>query len=69
MEGIGKGLGQAILVFCLLSAILAAAIVGGIVWFLDDDSIRSHHPLTPRLELVIDSGRVDTMYVYKVERK
>jgi len=29
----------------------------------------THHRLTPRLELIIDSGRVDTMYVYKVEGK
>jgi len=30
----------------------------------EHQTIRSHHRLTPRLELVIDSGRVDTMYVY-----
>jgi hypothetical protein len=69
MEGIGKGIGQAILLLCLSAAIIAASIVGCVIWVLDDDSIRSHHPLTPRLELIIDSGRVDTMYVYKAERK
>jgi hypothetical protein len=32
-------------------------------------TIRSRHPLTPRLELIIDSGRVDTIFIYKAERK
>jgi len=41
-----------------------------VVFFIKQPTtIRTHHRLTPRLELIIDSGRVDTMYVYKVELK
>jgi len=31
-------------------------------------TIRTPHRLTPRLELIIDSGRVDTVFIYKAER-
>ena len=48
-----------ILAFALL--LIGAAIVISIPY----KEIR--HRITPRLELVIDSGRVDTVFVYRVE--
>jgi hypothetical protein len=69
MEGIGKGLATVFIWACIICGILGIAIATTVYKLLDDDSIRTHHRLTPRLELVIDSGRVDTMYVYKVEKK
>jgi hypothetical protein len=59
----------------LLLCFIVFMIICGYAFVLNTDmttpptTIRTHHRLTPRLELVIDSGRVDTIYVYKVERK
>lgn len=58
----------AIVVFIIL---LLGYSISLTAWFTADlyeeRGIRSRHRLTPRLELVIDSGRVDTVFVYKLQ--
>jgi len=55
-----------------LPAIVMLLLIGIIIGLNIPESespptIRSRHRLTPRLELVIDSGRVDTVFVYKLK--
>ena len=55
----------------LLCAILFVCgfICGGLLMIKigKHEGIHSRHRITPRLELVIDSGRVDTVFVYKLK--
>ena len=66
MDSIGKGLGE---VFGCLITITIAAIIGCIAfvcyYFFSDDSIKSEHPIKPKIELVIKDNKVDTLYVYR----
>jgi hypothetical protein len=51
--------------------VVALFLIGLVVEFGDkcDGTIRTHHRITPRMELIIDSGRVDTAFIYKAEGK
>jgi hypothetical protein len=57
--------GFALLLIALLFWLFGVALESN----TETTTIRTHHRLTPRMELIIDSGRVDTMYVYKAEGK
>jgi len=57
--------------FWFAFALVWGFIMGSFTLILTTPSttIRTHHRLTPRMELVIDSGRVDTIFIYKAEGK
>lgn len=66
MEGIGKGLGEAL----IFVALCAAVLFGGGTWiaskmFYDKDHIESDTLIVPEIRLTINANQVDTIYVYK----
>jgi hypothetical protein len=69
MGPVGEGFGTALIIMIIICGGLFYGLFRGLEWLVTDDSIRSNHRLTPQLELIIDSGRVDTMFVYKQEGK
>lgn len=64
MEGIGKGLGEAL----LFVVVAVAAIVAVISWVFWDNSeeIESKTLIVPEIRLETDGKKIDTIYVYKV---
>lgn len=64
MEGIGDGLGGAIIACCLVSILAFWGVYELVDWLFVFDGIKSPVLLTPEIELVIKDGVVDTLYVY-----
>lgn len=56
-------LGNAIVTLVVLSMLFVFAIWGG-VWMFTDNVIRSKKPIKPKIELVVNNNKVDTIYVY-----
>ena len=70
MDGVGRGLGQAIFTIAIGAFVIGASIIGGISWIMSDgDEIESYEstlkPVEWRLE--VNDKKIDTIYIYKVE--
>ena len=66
MDGLGNALGQAFGCLITIIVVLGIGLLGFAGYsFFKDDSIKSKHPIKPRLELVIENNKVDTLYVYE----
>ena len=65
MEGIGKGLGTAIVVLCVCCVLVFWGGYELVDWLFIDDAIRTTELIEPEIELVVKDNVVDTVYVYR----
>jgi hypothetical protein len=65
MEGIGKGLGTAIVFLCVLCVCIFWGGYELVDWVFIDDAIKTTEPIIPELEIIVKDNVVDTLYVYR----
>jgi hypothetical protein len=65
MEGIGEGLGTAIVFLCIVCVIVFWGGYELVDWVFIDDAIKTTEPIIPELEIIVKDNVVDTLYVYR----
>jgi len=63
----GKGVVEALMIFCICVGFFVWGMWELIDWWFIDDSIRSSEIIIPEIELVIKNNAVDTVYVYRIK--
>jgi hypothetical protein len=63
MGGVGDGIGEAFVALFILGMLIVGLIWSAVSIFSKDE-IRSTIQIKPRIELVINDNKVDTVYVY-----
>ncbi len=64
-SGIGNGIAKAFVAALIFVIIIVVAITSGIAWWIDDDTIESHTPITPEIIITTNGIKSDTLYIYK----
>lgn len=68
MEGFAAGIASAFVTLAIATLLLGAAIVG-VMWFLTDkDYIESKKIITPEIKLTTDGKKIDTLYIYRLDK-
>ncbi len=73
MDGFGDALGNffqgvfILLIVCFIAAVLG---IGYFVysWFFKEESIITNKIIVPEMKLIIEDNKVDTLYIYKLEK-
>lgn len=65
MEGIGQGIGAAIITLCIICVLIFWAGYELVDWIFISEDIRVEQPIKPEIELIIKDNKVDTIYVYR----
>jgi len=64
-SGVGNGIAKAFVAFLFFIIIVVVVITSGIAWWIDDDTIQSHKPITPEIIITTNGIKSDTLYIYK----
>lgn len=65
MEGIGKGLGEVMIMMCIITL---GIFWGGwelIDWLFIDDAIKTKTLIVPEIEITVKDNVIDTLYIYR----